>query len=120
MSNLAEEVPEFGARPDIFRAAREDNAQMLRAALDAGESLTQVEEQTFRNPLHIAALFSSRNFIREALAHPTAEPWSKDGSGLLPADLCWLKNDFETHDILFEAMYYKGWFLDLFNDQANP
>lgn len=113
MGNAAETVPVYGALPDIFRAAREDNADMLRAALDAGESLRLIDHVHWRTPLHVAALCGSRRFLKEAMGHPTADFWSTDRGGLRPLDLCWHKNDFETHDLLQQATYYPGWFLDL-------
>lgn len=112
MVTVSAQAPQSGARPDIFRAARDDDAAMLRAALAAGETLAQTEDGTGRTPLHVAVLYSSRNFLREAVKHQSADLWQNDYAGMKPADLCWLKNDFETHDLLQDAMYYEGWFLE--------
>lgn len=98
--------------PDIFKAAREDNASLLRTALEAGQSLNQ-RDDNWQTPLHVAALHGSRAFLKEAIGHHTANFWSFDRGGLRPLDLCWIKNDFDTHDLLQQATYYPGWFLDV-------
>lgn len=113
MTTILTSTPGFDPRSDIFRAAREDDVIMLRAALAAGESLGQQEEIDGRTPLHVAVLHGAQNFLREAVSYAADSVWERNFHGMRPLDLCWLKNDTAAHDILHNAMYPPGWFLEL-------
>jgi len=105
-------APGRGVVPDLFRAALEDNVEILHAAMDAGGNLAEVRDESLRNPMHIAVMFGSGNFLTHALNYPEVDLWSRDYGGLRPLDHCWTKNHFDLHKILHAAMYPSGWFLD--------
>lgn len=93
---------------DIFVAARENNVSMLLAALTAGQSLSSRRPENGYTPLHTAALNGSADFIREALDHPTADPWQRNRMGHLPIDLAHACGHSVISGLFYEAMYPDG------------
>lgn len=93
---------------DIFVAARENDVPLLLAALTAGHSLSAQRPENGYTPLHTAALNGSADFIREALAHPTADPWLRNHIGHLPIDLAHACGHRMISGLLYEAMYPRG------------
>ena len=93
---------------DLFDAARENDVTALAAALAAGHSLSTQRPENGFTPLHTAALNGSIDFIRDALDHPTADPWIRDRQGQLPIDHATVRRDRPVMQLLFDAMYPDG------------
>jgi len=92
----------------LFEAAREDDVGLLQKALDAGRSLADARTENGFTPLHTAALNGSAAFLRDALKHPTANPWMRDHQGYLPIDHADVRRDRAVMQILYDAMYPDG------------
>lgn len=92
----------------LFEAARTDDVNLMRQALQAGRSLADTRPQNGFTPLHTAALCGSSRFLKEALHHRSADPWLRDDKGLLPIDHAEVRRDRTSMQLLFDAMYPDG------------
>lgn len=92
----------------LFEAARRDDVELMRRALNAGHSLAETRSGNGFTPLHIAALNGSNRFLAQALAHKSSDPWMRDDKGLLPLDHAELRRDRQAMRLLFDAMYPQG------------
>jgi hypothetical protein len=86
---------------------------MLLEALAGGASLEHKEAHSHRNPVHVAVVCGSMNFLREAVKHPEVDLFARDLGGLRPLDLCWVVNDMAMHSLIHSAMFPPGWFLSV-------
>jgi len=96
--------------PDIFEAAKEDNVSAFQSALRAGSRLTDVTSYR-RTAIHVCAMHGSLGVLKVCMQHPDFDPWRRDAGGLLPIDHALAKDYMEIHQLLYNAMYPPGWFL---------
>ncbi len=95
---------------DIFLAARNNDLQELKLALEQGQRLDIIIPENGHTPLHTAALWGHNDFIIAALSHPTANPWARSRRGLLPYAIAADRRDTHIMKLFFDAMYPEGRF----------
>jgi ankyrin repeat protein len=93
---------------ELFNAARDDDVPGLRAALESGQSLSTQRPENGFTPLHTAAFNGSVAFLREALQHPTADPWVRDRQEYVALDHASVRRDYAVMQLLYDAMYPNG------------
>lgn len=104
--NTAKHMDSTGKeKPDIFRAAREDDLYELRAALRDGQSLRMAYTATGLTPVHVAAMRGSVNFLRVAMQHDPQTAWIQDGQLRLPFAHAAVRKDRQSLAYLHNAMY---------------
>lgn len=95
--------------PDIFNAARNDDQKELAAAIQAGQSLDDIQDETsLLTPLHIACIHQSRDFLRAAVTMEF-DPWLRDCNLRLAIDHARAQGLTKIQEALFEKMYPPGW-----------
>lgn len=94
--------------PNLFDAARDNDVSQMKAALASGKRFDERHYADKFTPLHTAALNGSTEFLREALKHPTADPWLRDGGGHLAIDHADACDDRVSAQLLYGAMYPGG------------
>jgi hypothetical protein len=122
----------------LFEAARLDDVGLMRSALASGRSLNETRPGSGFTPLHTAALNGSHKFLEEALGRRPrssaagvpgktkfsksqiqrdlaeaegpldADPWIRDGKGMLAIDHADVRRDRIAMRLLYDAMYPDG------------
>jgi hypothetical protein len=108
-ANVKSDSAERHVPPDIFRAARNDDPIELAAALQAGQSLDDIQdEKSGLTPLHIACILHKTNFLRAALTYEF-DPWIRDINLRLAIDHARAQGLTDIGKALLEKMYPPGW-----------
>lgn len=94
--------------PNIFKAAVEDDPAELKAALEAGQSLNDIEEDGVKmTPIQVACIKRSRDFLAEALT-ADFDPWIRDANQRLAIDHARCNQLPDEQKILLNKMYPPG------------
>lgn len=97
--------------PDLFEAARNDDLDEYHTALKHGADLNDAKGNG-RTAIHFCAMHGAMNVLKAAIGHPDFDPWIRDAGGLLPIDHALAKDYTEIYNMLYDAMYPPGWFLE--------
>lgn len=99
-SNTADEPP------DIFRAAENNDVEELLRALEDGQSLTDRKPDLANvNPVHLACIKSSVEFILVAVQQDSFDPWARDDNMRTAFDHASARNLKKPMEALFEKMH---------------
>ncbi|WP_195820652.1 ankyrin repeat domain-containing protein [Roseobacter sp. MH60115] len=90
--------------PDIFHAARNGDIVELNAAIESGQSLSDVDELE-KTPLHLAAEYGHEEFVISVLARDKSQVHQLDHYGCRPYDYSEGRSDERAMQALTLAMY---------------
>lgn len=93
---------------NIFIAARDNDVEQLKLALEQGQRLDAILPRNGHTPLHTAALWGNEAFIIAALKHESANVWARSRRGLLPYDLAADRRDKHIMKLFYDAMHPGG------------
>jgi hypothetical protein len=93
---------------DIFRAAANDDVQELQRAIAEGQTLDLIEESTGFNPVIVALLERSEQFLLAAMKIDF-DPWHRDPNERLAIDHANALGMREIQRLLLQKMYPPGW-----------
>lgn len=108
MTDTIEMKPRTVEKPkaDIFNAAVNNDVDELIIALNKGQLLSSSRpEIAHMNPVHIACIEGSLDFIVEASKHHSFDPFSRDDNLRTPFDHASAHCNFDIMKILYEKMY---------------
>lgn len=89
---------------DIFRAAKYDDPEELRRAVESGQTLNDTEETMSFTPIHVAIIRRNLAFLDAAMAYDF-DPWLRDINQRTAFDHAYAHGLREIQEKLFRKMY---------------
>lgn len=94
-----------GIEPKLFEAAFNNDVGFMHYCLDAGKSFNDSDGFCGFTPMHVAAIYKSHDFIREAIKTKQPNLWIRDDCLRLPFDISSAFKDYDAMNLMFDWMH---------------